>query len=266
MNICAKNTPWGEGTLGFFMAVDGVDKLYGVTARHVLFPRVENEDFEYTNDSEPRHNVQFLSEAAFWEHLDVIQERIDEEDTVIGIQMRRITRVVDLEDNKARAIRETDEDELRKTKRRKECLTTFLQEIERQWSSPESRILGHVKFSPKIVVSAGNPEQQFMQDIAVFEVKSSKITLAGFSGNYIDLGTKYSRDVLTKKTNFNPTNSHRFIWSEDGLLRLWDTIPIDGMRNPMDQDGDPCITVLKRGRTMNVTLSKVLGLIAYIRT
>jgi hypothetical protein len=33
MNICAENTPLVEGTVGFFMAVNGVDKLYGVTLR-----------------------------------------------------------------------------------------------------------------------------------------------------------------------------------------------------------------------------------------
>ena len=63
LNIRAENTPWDEGALGFFMAVDDVDKLYGVTARHV-----------------------------------------------------------GREDNKARVIREIDEDELRKAKRR-ECLS-----------------------------------------------------------------------------------------------------------------------------------------------
>ena len=32
MDICAEKTPQTEGMVGFFMAVNGVDKLYGVTA------------------------------------------------------------------------------------------------------------------------------------------------------------------------------------------------------------------------------------------
>ena len=65
----------------------------------------------------------------------------------------------------------------------------------------------------------------------------------------------------------NPANSHQFFWPVNGLLRLWDTIPIDEMRQPtmLDQNGDPCIAVLKRGSTTNVTVGKVLRVIAYIR-
>ena len=65
----------------------------------------------------------------------------------------------------------------------------------------------------------------------------------------------------------NPANSHQFFWPVDGLLRLWDTIPIDEMRQPtmLDKNGDPCIAVLKRGNTTNVTVGKVLRVIAYVR-
>ena len=180
MNICAENTPWVEGTVGFFMAVDGVDKLYGVTARHALFPQAENKDFECTNDSEPRHSVQLLSEAAFREHFDVIQKEIDCEDFIINIEERRIARVVGLEDNEARMIHENAEDEMRRAKWRKECIITILPEIKRQRSSPESHILGHVKFSPQIGVGVGNPEQQFTQNITVFEVELSMMIPADF--------------------------------------------------------------------------------------
>ena len=65
----------------------------------------------------------------------------------------------------------------------------------------------------------------------------------------------------------NPANSHQFFWPVDGLLRLWDTIPIDEMRQPtiLDKNGDPCIAVLKRSSTTNVTVGKVLRVIAYVR-
>src|SRR5260370_32888532 len=99
------------------------------------------------------------------------------------------------------------EGEKRKAERRKQHLATSIKEIKRQWSSPKGRILGHVKFSPKIVVGAGNSEQQFTQDIAVFEVASSKITPADLPGNVIDLGTNYSHLELTRKMHPNRANS-----------------------------------------------------------
>ena len=267
MSICAQSTPWAEGTVGFFMAVDGVDKLYGVTARHVLFPHEENKDFECTSDSEPRRKVQLLSEVAFREHLDAIQEEIDREDMIIGIQERYIARMVGREDSEARMIREIAEDKMMDAKWKRERIIAFLPEIKRQWSSPESRIFGHVKFSPKIAVGVGNSEQQFTQDIAVFEVESSMITPSDFPGNFVDLGTKCSGAKLTRKMRLNPANPHHFIWPVDGLFRLWGTIPIDEIRKPtmLDQKGDPCTAVLKRGRTTNVTMGKVLKAIAYVR-
>ena len=113
----------------------------------------------------------------------------------------------------------------------------------------------------------GNPNPQFTQDIAVFEVESSKIIPANFPGNFIDLGTKYSDVELTWKIHRNPMSFHHFTWPGNRLLKLWGTIPMEEMRKPMilDEYSDPCITVLKRGRTTNVTVGKMLTVIAYVR-
>lgn len=67
-----------------------------------------------------------------------------------------------------------------------------------------------------------------MQDIAVFEVESSKINPANFPGNFIDLGMKYSLVELTRKVDLNPMNPHRFTWADDRLLKLWGTVPNGG--------------------------------------
>ncbi len=78
MNICAENSPWAEGMIGFFMAVNSVD------------------------NSQPRHNVQLLSEAAFQEHLVVIQKEIDGQDIIIASQEHRMAGVAGREDAEAR--------------------------------------------------------------------------------------------------------------------------------------------------------------------
>ncbi|KAH9955048.1 hypothetical protein BGW80DRAFT_1258334 [Lactifluus volemus] len=260
-SICAENTPWAEGTLGFFIAVEGVDKLFGVTARHVLFPpsHVENREFERTDDSQPRRNVLLLSDTAFQQHLDVIQKEIDVLEDDIDFHQTYLERLAGQEDVYSQGMRKCTEDEKSRAEERKLHLTEFLKEIVPQWSSTKSRILGNVKFSPRIVVGAGNPEQQFTQDIAVFEVEPSKINPADFPGNFIDLGEKYSLSEcirLRGKMNPDPTSSLKF------------TSPINPeMRKPtmLDQDGRACITVMKRGKTTGLTLGRGLNYMAYVR-
>ena len=74
-------------------------------------------------------------------------------------------------------------------------------------------------------------------------------------------------DELTRKMHPNPKNSRHFTWPDNRLLNLWGAITMEEIRNPtmLDQNGDPCIMVLKRGRTKNVTVGKVLPVIAYVR-
>ncbi|KAH9953289.1 hypothetical protein BGW80DRAFT_1476906 [Lactifluus volemus] len=261
-SICAENTPWAEGTLGFFIAVEGVDKLFGVTARHVLFPpsHVENREFERTDDSQPRRNVLLLSDTAFQQHLDVIQKEIDILEDDIDFHQTYLESLAGQEDVYSQGMRKYTEDEKSRAEERKLHLTEFLKEIVPQWSSTKSRILGNVKFSPRIVVGAGNPEQQFTQDIAVFEVETSKINPADFAGNFIDLGEKYSLSEcirLRGKMNPDPTSSLKFTSPINPVFNLSGTISIEEMRKPttFDQDGRACITVMKRG----------LNYMAYVR-
>jgi hypothetical protein len=188
ITICAEDTPWAEGTTGFFIAVTGIDKLFLVTARHVLFPQAENKHFERTSESQPRHNVLVLSETSFQEHLLLIKRDIEGQDIIIASQESRIAGVAGQDDAESQAIREDAEHEKKKAERRAQTLTNLLQELSRQWSTNKSRTLGHVIFSPEIVVGAGTELQQYTQDIAVIEVEASKINPADFPGNFIDLG------------------------------------------------------------------------------
>ncbi|KAF8970307.1 hypothetical protein BDZ97DRAFT_1753925 [Flammula alnicola] len=268
ITICAEDTPWAEGTAGFFIAVPGVDKLFLVTARHVLFPRAENKHFERTNESQPRRNVLVLSETSFQEHLFRIKRDIQDQDIVIASQESRIAGVAGQDDAESQAIREDAEHEKKKAERRAQTLTNFLQELLGQWSTNKSRTLGHVIFSPEIVVGAG----QYTQDIAVIEVDASKISPADFPGNFIDLGTKYTPVELTRKMlphpNLNARNFNKFTWPGNRLLKLSGPIPQAEMRHPpmSDPDGEACITVLKRGRTTDVTVGKATtNFVSYTR-
>jgi hypothetical protein len=133
-----------------------------------------------------------------------------------------------------------------------------------QWSTDTSRTLGHVIFSPPIVVGAGT---KYTQDVAVIAIDASKIEPSRFAGNVIDLGTNYSPEVLTRMMHPNPENSHSFLFPADRLLKLCGTIEEDEMRKPKmyDQNGDVCIIVLKHGRTTGLTVGRATTFVSYTR-
>ena len=163
-------------------------------------------------------------------------------------------------------IREEAELEKRKAERRAQSLTSFLRELSGKWSTDKSRTLDHVIFSPEIAVGAGAKLQQY-KDIAVVEVEASKINPDDFLGNFIDLGIKYTPVELTRKMYLNPKNLPKFTWPGNRLLKLFGTIPEEEMRKPMmlDKDGEACITVLKWGRTTDLTVCKATAFVSYVR-
>jgi len=148
-----------------------------------------------------------------------------------------------------------------------QALAKFKEELSKHWSTDTSRTLGHVIFSPPIVVGAGTKKQQYAQDVAVIAIDTSKIKRSRFAGNVIDLGTKYSPDVLTCMMHPNPENSHSFHFPGNRLLKLWGTIEEDEMRKPKmyDQNGNPRIIVLKCGRTTGLTVGRATTFVSYSR-
>jgi hypothetical protein len=226
----------------------------------------ENKHFERTNQSQPRRNVLVLSENSFQQHLLLIKRDIEDQDFMIDLQERRIPRVAGWDDAESQAIRKDAEHKKEKAERKVPALEKFLQELSVQWSTNKSRILGHIIFSPEIIVGAGI-ELQYTQDLAVVEVDASKINPGDFPGNFIDLGTKYTPVELTRKMHPNSKNSRNFTFPGDHLLTLFGTIPKEEMRNPQmwDKDGEACIMVLKRGRTTDLTVGRATTFVSYTR-
>jgi hypothetical protein len=58
-----------------------------------------------------------------------------------------------------------------------------------------------------------------------------------------------------------------FKYPDDRLLRLRGLISEDIMRNPdmFDHDGEPCLFVIKDGKTTGVTIGRATGIFSYIR-
>ena len=143
------------------------------------------------------------------------------------------------------------------------ALTEFKGELSMYWSTNTSRTLGRIIFSPPIAVG----QQQHTQDVAVIAIDPSKIEPSTFSGNFIDLGTKYSVGVLSCMMHPNSKNSHNFEFPFNRLLKLSGTVKEDEMRKPKmyDQNGNACIMVLKCGKTTGLTVGHATTFVSYTR-
>lgn len=88
-----------------------------------------------------------------------------------------------------------------------------------------------------------------------------------FRGNFIDLGIKFTPLVLTTMIHPDAASPHSFTFPGDRLLPLRGTIEIDEMHHPKtyDQNGEPCIMVLKNGRTTGFTVGRANNIDSYTR-
>ncbi|KAI1788973.1 hypothetical protein LXA43DRAFT_1096856, partial [Ganoderma leucocontextum] len=272
--IAAQATPHAEGTGGLYLA-EGHDskKVLLVTARHVLFPPNEGPNVSYArkNTSAPRRNVLLLGTKVFDNLVKSIRIRIGR----YGIMVERYTRQI----QKLQA-READEDEddteetrgeLKKTRRLLdeaneaiEALEKFHDEVQKKWSQPSQRVLGHIVRSPPITPGAGT--EGFTEDYAVVELDSSKIEKA-FKGNVIDLGTKIPPDEFTLKMYPLTDATTTFKYPDDRLLQLQGLISEDLMCNPdmLDKDAESSLLVIKNGNTTGVTIGRATGIFSYVR-
>ena len=258
--ICAKDTPWYEGTTGFFLDeyVDG-GRLLLVTARHVVLPGSDNEAYEHRceQDCKSAHrDVLILSDPSFHQHLASITGEIDEQRDIKKLLTKRIGRMVGRRDDGA--VREEQDAiyAIRKAEEKETALTDLHHELSTQWAPSDNRVVGHVVFSPPI--AAGIGAERYTRDIAVIVTDASKIDPASFAGNAIDLGFKFPPQKLAKMVNTDPEDPEQFEFPDDRLLRLRGTITEEEMRKPTtyDTNGEPGIMVLKLGKATDLTVGR----------
>ncbi len=268
--ICAQSTPWAGGTGGFFITECGnTERLLLVTARHVVFTPSENsnEDYEYKNDGRPRHKVILFGEAAFEKHLESILAEIGKMKMTAVILERRIRAMEGKDDPAVNKERQKLQTMLDDAKEAVEELNAFHQTVLTYWATPESRILGHVILSPPINVNVGNSSEGYTEDWAVIEIDASKVNMSNFNGNAIDLGTHISATDFTYMMYPNPQNPSSFKYPNDRLLKLQGTILDKDMRHPpeLDQNGEPCLMVIKRGYGTGLTIGRANNICSYSR-
>jgi hypothetical protein len=259
LSICAQSTPWAEGTGGFFVS-EG-ERLLLLTARHVLFPEdKENKVFAHERNSQPKQNVMLFGEAAFKKYVTSISSVITSHEIAIRVQgdFLRLQNANPQNTTPARleAIRVALDD----AKQVLDDLNKLLHDVTTHWASPESRVIGHVVFSPSISFGFGN--EQYTDDWALIEMDQSKLN-KNFLGNAIDLGTRISPGEFTAMMHPNIHDPPSFIYPADRLLKFTGTIPDEEMLRPAANEA--CIMVIKSGNATGLTIGRANDICSYAR-
>lgn len=260
-SISTRNHAHTGGTFGFYVSSD--DKLFGVTARHVIFPpdQVGNEKYEYGSANQPRQAVTLPGDGA-WAVLKAgAEEGRHSRESRMDYHHRCIQEfTAQGKDIKERSVKEAKEG-LKKAERELAYFEDLIKEVN-AWRTQDSREMGHAFISPPIGV---DPTTGYMIDWCLYEIKASKIDYVNFLGNAIDLGNTIGFTEMTRMLNSNIQNQHKFSYPLDRQLSLHGVLPIKEMTHPqmLDEDGNPCLVVLKRGGATGVTVGIANEIFSY---
>lgn len=202
--IAASDRPGAQGTMALYFAEGGhSDKVLGLTCHHVLFKTdaTTNDGYTFAAASAPRKYVQLLGTRAFDKLLASIKIRIDRHGIMVEIYEGQIKRL-ELrsyggdEDDIAEAMKELKKTQglLDDAKEAIKNLERFYEKVEKEWSEPGQRTIGHVRSSPAVAFNVG-PEG-FTEDWGAFELDGPKFKDA-FMGNFIDLGAFSDSNLTT---------------------------------------------------------------------
>lgn len=258
--ISPKDQP-KEGTFGMYLTFpEHPRKVFGLTCRHLFFaePYTQEEDkvYHYKHRSgEPRRFISLPGKRRLGELKERALKGIRDQDSIIGeIQRGLARREVSLADSEAQV-----------TEARRTILgfNQLLKDLDTQWTSPESRVIGHIIYSHPI--RSSQPDN-YTYDWCLYEVDASKIR--NFQGNVIDLGYEVTRERIKEAMNPNIVNPYKFVYPEDRLLRVRnECIPLKEMFAPKTVDivNKGNLSVLKRGSVTGVTLGTANEVISYTR-
>ncbi|KAJ3006057.1 hypothetical protein HKX48_000328 [Thoreauomyces humboldtii] len=266
LSITACSKPDTAGTLGLFLASSHPEKIYAITARHVVLPLDDTvrERFESKTSSQSRKDVWLLGEPTFKERLASIEHEIVIQAEVAnrcGLRIKamsnRADQDADYESAEARFYQARACKAIQKLKE-------FHETIKSEWGDPGARVLGDVCYAPPIVTGAG--AEKYTQDFAVIQIHPDKLNHCNFDrGNVMDLGNAISPEEFTRRMYPNATSP--FAFPTDRLLPIRGTIPIQELRNPLsrDRNDDPCLPVIKNGHKTGVTIGLANNICSYSR-
>ncbi|KAJ7194679.1 hypothetical protein GGX14DRAFT_678224 [Mycena pura] len=260
--IAAARTPHVQGTMGFYFK-DGED-LYGVTARHVLFPE-DQPNCEYTNySSEPRKEVLLMGTEAWANYLKSVQIQIG----IFGINAKKYWQWIERLEGTVDPAAKKDLGKFRKlleeATNAMDKLQKLYEQTKKDFGKPSQRVIGHVVWSPAITV--GTAPRDFTKDICVVKLDKAKF-LPNFRGNVIDLGTEIEPGDFIRKLHPRTDAEPGFEYPAERLLELRDILTEGSMLHPntKNHDGEHCLYVIKRSLTTLTTIGHATGSYSCVR-
>ncbi|KDQ10479.1 hypothetical protein BOTBODRAFT_163776 [Botryobasidium botryosum FD-172 SS1] len=234
-----------QGTLGFYFKVG--DALYGVTARHVLFP-AEQGNAPYTY-------------VAFDDFLASIQANIGIlNNTITVLEKCVVSYRKKAEAGNQQAARDLamTEADMNTKKETIEELRKLFAKMKKDWSEVNNRVIGHVVWAPPI--TGLNPPHGYTRDVCVIKLDKKKL-LPNFKGNVIDLGPEIEPGKFMSLMYPRRDAPSKFDYPEDRLFKLEAILPAAKIKESNNQDlkGDPVRSVIKRGHTTFTTIGRLNG-------
>ncbi|KAJ3552674.1 hypothetical protein NM688_g4028 [Phlebia brevispora] len=265
--ICAKDSTNVEGTGGFFLSEGGnTNRLLLVTARHVVFPpqRGFHAHYETNNPRQRRRDVLLFGDSAFVTYVESLQSAIGRSMMTASIYEERLGELETEFGKKVDAERKQAEAEVAEANKTREALEALYEDVSTFWQSRASRQLGRVILSPPIGVG----KDGYTRDWAIVQIENSKVDKSNFVGNAIDLGTSLSPAKFELKMCANIEEPTSFKWPVDRLLKIEGTISDAELRQPtsLDQHGEPCFIVIKRGAGTGLTFGRACSVVSYTRS
>ncbi|KAG9079917.1 hypothetical protein FRC06_007320 [Ceratobasidium sp. 370] len=253
-----------QGTLGFYFRVD--DDLYGVTARHVLFP-VDHGNSSYTYVAGPKKEVVLMGNRSFEHFLASIQAKIGNLNTTVTILEQHAAlyeRKADGGNEQAARDLAATKDDVKNKKEVIEALKVFFVTMKKDWSKVNNRIIGQVVWAPPI--TGLNAPYGYTKDVCVIKLDKKKFW-PNFMGNVIDLGTEIDCGKFMSLMNPRYNAQCEFDYPEDRLFRLKGILTPAQISQPNNQDlkGDPVRFVIKRGHTTLTTIGRFTGFESHLR-
>ncbi|KAI0033139.1 hypothetical protein K488DRAFT_85147 [Vararia minispora EC-137] len=254
-----------QGSLGFYFKIG--EDLYGVTARHVLFPDSEGNDAYSYDTSAPKKNVVLMGNKVFKDLLDSIQALIGTLNDTAKVLEKNVktytARVADGNQQAAADLAKFNQN-LDDTRAMVVELKKFFATLKKDWSDVKDRIIGHVVWSPPIIGST--PSNSYTRDVCVIKLNKEKF-LPNLKGNAIDLGTEIESGKFMRLLYPRYDVPSEFDYPEDRIYLLKTILDAAKIKEPNSQDikGDPTRFVIKRGFTTLTTIGRLNGYESYQR-
>ncbi|KAL5633143.1 hypothetical protein ACGC1H_003589 [Rhizoctonia solani] len=256
--IAGLKTPHIQGTSGFYFRVG--EALYGVTARHVLFPEGQGNGLYTYNSARPKKKVVLMGNKDFNHFLTSIQAQIGTliyTVTVLEKQVATHTRKAQAGNQQAASDLARTQADLDKKKTAIEELKKFFVKMKGKWSGLNNRVIGYVVWAPPIGLFT--PPHGYNKDVCVIRLDEKKL-MPNFRGNVIDLGPEIEAGVFMSRMYHRNAQS-KFDYPYDRLFKLGAILSAAKMREPTSQNrkGDPVHFVIKRGPATHTTIGRLTG-------